>query len=46
MPDVVETLKHFAAEPVGGPPARLKELVAADHRRLGGIIGQLGIRAD
>jgi len=46
MPDVVETLKHFAAEPVGGPPARLKELVAADHRRLGGIIGQLSIRAD
>ncbi|AZG09337.1 tripartite tricarboxylate transporter substrate binding protein [Pigmentiphaga sp. H8] len=46
MQDVIETLKHFAAEPVGGPPARLKELVAADHRRLGGIIGELGIRAD
>lgn len=46
MPDVIETLKHFAAEPVGGPPSRLKELVAADHRRLGRIIGELGIRAD
>ncbi|OVZ57844.1 ABC transporter substrate-binding protein [Pigmentiphaga sp. NML080357] len=46
MPDVIETLKNFAAEPVGGPPARLKQLVAADHGRLGKIINELGIRAD
>jgi len=46
LPEVIDQLKGFGATPVGGTPARLAQLVQADHTRYGQLIKDFGIQAD
>ncbi len=46
MPDVVEKMAAVGAVPVGGPPADLAKINAADFQRLGKVIQELGIVAE
>ncbi len=46
QPDVALRLKALGAVPVGGPPSRLSQAVAADHALLRRVIQDLGITGD
>ncbi|WP_416049123.1 Bug family tripartite tricarboxylate transporter substrate binding protein [Cupriavidus basilensis] len=46
MPDIAEKMATFGAVPVGGAPAVLEKINAADYERLGKVIKDFGITAE
>ncbi len=46
LPDVTEKMATFGALPVGGAPAALEKVNAADYERLGKVIRDMGISAE
>jgi tripartite-type tricarboxylate transporter receptor subunit TctC len=46
LPDVTEKMATFGALPVGGAPAVLEKVNAADYERLGKVIRDMGISAE
>ncbi|MNT51884.1 Tripartite tricarboxylate transporter family receptor [compost metagenome] len=46
LPDVTEKMATFGASPVGGAPAALEKVNAADYERLGKVIRDLAITAE
>ncbi|MNF16057.1 hypothetical protein D3C80_2189190 [compost metagenome] len=46
LPDVAEKMATFGASPVGGAPAALDKVNAADYERLGKVARDLGITAE
>ncbi|WP_162565207.1 Bug family tripartite tricarboxylate transporter substrate binding protein [Variovorax sp. SRS16] len=46
MPDVIAKMGTYGAAPVGGPPAALAKVNAADYERLGKVIKDLSIQAE
>ena len=45
-PDFKKRIVAMGATPLGGPPARLREVYANDRKRLAGIIRESGIKVD
>ncbi|PVY80065.1 tripartite-type tricarboxylate transporter receptor subunit TctC [Cupriavidus alkaliphilus] len=46
LPEVADKMATFGATPVGGAPAALEKVNAADHERLGKVIRELAITAE
>jgi tripartite-type tricarboxylate transporter receptor subunit TctC len=46
MPDVAARMQQLALVPVGGEPAALRKVNAADHERYGKVIKEFGIQAE
>jgi tripartite-type tricarboxylate transporter receptor subunit TctC len=46
MPDVAARMQQLALMPVGGEPAALRSVDAADHERYGKVIKEFGIQAE
>lgn len=45
LPDVIERVRSFGAEPIGGPPSRFAQVVNADWARWGQVIRENNITA-
>jgi tripartite-type tricarboxylate transporter receptor subunit TctC len=46
MPDVIERIRSFGAEPVGGPREVFQQTIAQDWQRFAAVVAESGIRAD
>jgi tripartite-type tricarboxylate transporter receptor subunit TctC len=46
LPDVTELLEKQGLEPVGGPPARLAEMIRSEQARWQKVVNTAGIKAD
>ena len=46
LPEVVERVRSFGADPVGGGRAEYARVIAADWQRWGAVVRELGVRGD
>ena len=46
MPDVIERIRSFGAEPVGGPREAFQRTIAEDWRRFAAVVAESGIRGE
>jgi tripartite-type tricarboxylate transporter receptor subunit TctC len=46
LPDVVERVRSFGADPVGGSRAHYTQVIAADWARWGAVVREIGVRGD